>query len=160
MVTLILDNFLSSEECKTLIDMYESGHVKDEKGRFDSCYPIDISTMKGGVPNFLSERINKAGNLINQSVIDWIQVVKWYSPNKGKKLHKDFASDKTTLSSIIYLNDDYKGGQTYFEDGTIFTPIKGRALFFDGVYYNHGVKKIQKGKRYVVATWMKNKNSQ
>ena len=67
----------------------------------------------------------------------------------------DNASQKTTLTSITYLNDDYTGGQTYYEDGTIFKPKKGRGLFFNGQYHKHGVKPVSKNIRYVVAAWYK-----
>ena len=69
--------------------------------------------------------------------------------------HLDMAEDRTTLSSIIYLNSNYNGGQTYFEEGTIFKPRIGRAIFFDGHYYKHGVTLVNNNTRYVVAAWYK-----
>jgi hypothetical protein len=104
--------------------------------------------------NFVN-KINKISKTINDSIIDWSQIVYW-PKNSFQDLHFDSASNKTTLSSICYLNDNYEGGQTYFEDGTIFTPITGRILFFDGKHYLHGVKKIISGNRYVLAIWYKN----
>ena len=68
-------------------------------------------------------------------------------------------SDETTLSSITYLNDNFDGGRTYFEDGTTFIPKKGRSIFFDGQYYKHGVSKVENNIRYVVATWYKKLNT-
>jgi predicted 2-oxoglutarate/Fe(II)-dependent dioxygenase YbiX len=59
------------------------------------------------------------------------------------------------MSSILYLNDDYEGGETNYEDGTIFKPKKGRLLFFDGKYHKHGVNKVRNNIRYTVATWYK-----
>jgi len=56
-----------------------------------------------------------------------------------------------------YLNENYKGGQTYFKDGTIFSPKTGRMLFFDGKYYFHGVKEILSNDRYVLVIWYKKK---
>ncbi len=70
-------------------------------------------------------------------------------------MHFDTANDETTLASIIYLNQNFKGGQTYYEDSTSIQPISGRGLFFDGNFYKHGVKKVEKNTRYVVATWFK-----
>ena len=44
---------------------------------------------------------------LNNSVVDYFQIVKWPSPNIGKVLHLDHAHSHTSLSSIIYLNDEF-----------------------------------------------------
>ena len=62
---------------------------------------------------------------------------------------------QTTLSSILYLNNDYEGGETYLEDGTLFKPREGRVLFLDGLYYGHGVSTVLKKERYTLAVWYK-----
>ena len=103
----------------------------------------------------MSKKINNLGTEINNSVIDWIETVKWYSPCPGKSLHVDNASDNTTLSCVIYLNDDYGGGQTYFEDGTLIMPKAARALFFDGKYYKHVVTNLDHGTRFTSSCWLK-----
>ncbi len=150
MNTLIIDNFLSQRECDFLINFYKS----NEKNSFlfRDVYPIylDINDFK---INFLVKKIETTSKLFN-SKIDWFEIVKW-PINSKQDLHFDRASDETTLSSIIYLNQNFKGGQTYYEDSTSIQPISGRGLFFDGNFYKHGVKKVEKNTRYVVATWFK-----
>ncbi len=150
MNTLIIDNFLSQRECDFLINFYKS----NEKNSFlfRDVYPIylDINDFK---INFLVKKIETTSKLFN-SKIDWFEIVKW-PINSKQDLHFDKASDETTLSSIIYLNQNFKGGQTYYEDSTSIQPISGRGLFFDGNFYKHGVKKVEKNTRYVVATWFK-----
>jgi hypothetical protein len=88
------------------------------------------------------------------SKIDWFEIVKW-PVNSKQDLHFDTGSNETTLSSIIYLNQNFEGGQTYYEDNTSIQPILGRGLFFDGNFYKHGVKEVKQNTRYVVATWYK-----
>ena len=66
--------------------------------------------------------------------------------------HYDKTSDKTTITSLIYLNDSFRGGETYLDDGTVIEPKKGRILFFDGKYFKHGVNTTH-GERYVLSTW-------
>ena len=124
--------------------------MQPKKYKFNTTFPLLITKIG---PQFLKDKINQAGMDINNSVIDWFQIVKWPSPNEGKALHLDKNSASTILSSIIYLNDNYEGGHTYFGDGTTFVPVTGRAIFFDGQYYRHGVSAISKGPRYTVATW-------
>lgn len=55
--------------------------------------------------------------------------------------------------SVIYLNDDYEGGEIYFPDhGIDFKPVAGTVVFFpSNKLYNHGVKAIKSGVRYTSA---------
>jgi len=145
---VIQDKFLTQTECKKLIKFYKKGLPKS----FNTTYPLELNPLEH---TSLVNKINKVGIDINNSVVDWFQIVKWPFPNKGKNLHTDDTSFKTTLSSIIYLNDDYRGGHTFFKDNTSFAPVEGRAIFFDGKYYPHGVSSIDEGDRYTVAIWLK-----
>jgi len=146
---ILQDGFLSKKQCKDLIKFYKAQPQPDV---YDTTFPLNVDET---APSYLKDKINEMGTSINNSIIDWVQIVKWPAPNRGKDLHKDTASKKTSLSSIIYLNDDYDGGHTFFKDGTSFAPVTGRAIFFDGNLYSHGVSSINKNERYTVATWLK-----
>ena len=150
MITLIADNLLSQSECNMLIDYYKKNENFSKK--FRDVYPLDLKIKDPNI-NFLETKLNFISKNFN-SEIDWFQIVKW-PINSTQNLHFDTASQKTTLTSIVYLNDNYTGGQTYYEDGTIFKPKKGRGLFFDGQYHKHGVKPVNENTRYVVAAWYK-----
>ena len=155
MLIVIKDNFLSENTCENLIHYFEDNKHKCKKHRDTLSLCLDLQK------NFIEEeikKINNISNLINNSIIDYIEIVKW-PENSFQNLHFDEALEKTTLTSICYLNDNYKEGQTYFKDGTIINPKKSRILFFDGKYYFHGVKKIEKGIRYTLAAWYKNINN-
>lgn len=54
------------------------------------------------------------------------------------------------IATVIYLNDDYEGGQIYFPiQGYEFTPKAGAAYFFPGDrFYVHGVRPVISGTRY------------
>jgi predicted 2-oxoglutarate/Fe(II)-dependent dioxygenase YbiX len=60
-----------------------------------------------------------------------------------------------TLAFILYLNDDFEGGETVFENETIIKPKKGRLLVFSNGIFLHKVNLITKGERYVIAGWFK-----
>ena len=153
MIALIKDEFISKEECKKLIKFYKDNKHKVEK--FRDVFPLKLNFIKD-LDVKLINNIHYVSAIINNSVIDWAQIVYW---PKGsiQKLHIDNASKETKLSSICYLNDDYEGGQTYFEDGTMFSPKIGRIVFFDGKYYLHGVREVLSKDRYVLAIWYKSK---
>jgi predicted 2-oxoglutarate/Fe(II)-dependent dioxygenase YbiX len=151
MIALIKDNFLEKDDCKKLINFYKENKKNHLLFR-DTIY-LNLNPKKD-LGKDLFNNIHSISKLINNSIIDWAQIVFW-SKGSFQNLHFDNASKITTLSSICYLNDDFKGGQTYFEDNTIFSPKIGRILFFDGKHYHHGVKKITKGERYTLAIWYK-----
>lgn len=159
----IIDNFISDKISKYCIDFFEQNIHLRKIYRCTSTINIGKTDEQGnftGMPEFdnIFKFINNHTYKINKSVIEWIQIVKW-PDDCNQPLHNDFASDRTVYSSIFYLNDGYFGGQTFFEEGTIIMPKKGRALFFNGVEYKHGVMPIKKGPRYTIAAWyMKDKN--
>ena len=150
MRTIIIDNFLTTDECNFIIKLYKDNENHAEK--FNDVFPLQQNIFEKKA-SFLKNKLNKVALEYN-SKIDWFQIVKW-PINSKMDAHLDMAEDRTTLSSIIYLNSNYNGGQTYFEEGTIFKPRIGRAIFFNGQYYKHGVTLVNNTTRYVVAAWYK-----
>lgn len=73
-------------------------------------------------------------------------------------LHSDLSNGlypKRNYASMIYLNDNYEGGEIYIPDLNFeLKPQKGMLLTFDGANYLHGVKKITKGIRYTNSCWI------
>jgi hypothetical protein len=127
MIALIKDNFLSNENCKKLINFYK----ENKKNYIQHGYTITLNLdPKKNLGNDLFNNIHYMSKLINNSIIDWAQIVLW-PKGSFQNLHFDTASKITTLSSICYLNNDFEGGQTYFGDNTIFSPKIGRILFCD-----------------------------
>ena len=149
MKTIIVDNFLSQVECHDLINFYKENEKFAKK--FRDVYPLELSKK-----HYLKLKLNKISKDFNAE-IDWFEIVKWPIGSK-QGLHFDMAKNHTILSSIVYLNDNFEGGQTYFEEGTIFKPKMGRGLFFNGQYYKHGVNTVEQNIRYVVAAWYKKLN--
>lgn len=150
-IAQINDNFLTDKECDELISFFENNKNLQVTHR-DTIY---LRIMQFNQFKKLFDKINSFSLKINNAVIDWIEITKW-SVNSFQPLHYDTGSDKTILSSVCYLNDNFLGGQTFFEDGTVFKPKKNRILFFNGMYYKHGVVSVQNGTRYTLATWYKN----
>ena len=60
------------------------------------------------------------------------------------------------ISAILYLNDDYEGGELHFPifDVTI-KPIKGQLILFPSNYaYQHLARPVTAGTKYAIVTWM------
>jgi len=142
---IVIDDFLSDKECNRLIKLFkQSSNQKD----FRDTFVLELKDLK------LEQKLNEAGKYYNNSMTDWYQIVEW-PKGSSQLLHVDDASMKTTLASILYLNDNYEGGNTFFEDGTVVSHKKGRILMFDGLNNYHGVTKVTKGTRYTTPCWYK-----
>tara|TARA_R100001082_G_scaffold99761_2_gene68626 strand:+ start:272 stop:763 length:492 start_codon:yes stop_codon:yes gene_type:complete len=152
------DKFLTVDMCNHLIDFYKNnknlsfafGH-EGFFPRWPLELPQDTTEFK-----FLQDKLNEKGMYVNNSIVEYVQIVRWPVGSKQNP-HYDTAQEHTTLASIIYLNNNFIGGETYFTDGITFTPKQGRLIIFDGQYYEHGVNDVSKNERYVVAAWYKNK---
>jgi len=54
---------------------------------------------------------------------------------------------------ILYLNDNFSGGETYVPNGETFVPETGAGLLFQGIYIEHGVNKIRRNQRHTLSFW-------
>jgi hypothetical protein len=142
-----MDDFISDEEAQNLINFYEKNKEKASDWHGTSTLPLDENFSDLGFR--INHFINNFG-----AEIDWGKIVCW-PKGSFQPLHFDNASDNTILTSVSYLNDSFKGGQTHFEDQTSIAPVKRRSLFFDGTKYKHGVNEIEEGQRYTLAIWYK-----
>lgn len=60
------------------------------------------------------------------------------------------------FSTVVYLNDDYEGGEIYFPNQDVeIKPSAGDMVIFPGGghEYMHGVKPVISGRRYTIAMW-------
>ena len=59
------------------------------------------------------------------------------------------------FSSLVYLNDDYEGGELFFENEIIKMKALSCIVFESNEKNMHGVLEIKKGKRYTIPSWYK-----
>ena len=74
----------------------------------------------------------------------------------GPGMHEHFDSTKPNdIATLIYINDDYSGGNIYFPDHkTMIRPQAGDLICFpDTPDFVHGVKPITDGVRYTIPRW-------
>ena len=141
----IIDNFISNEQIEYLLNFYKDNiHLRK---KWNTTFPIEITGL-------FKDLENKYNRFNKKNCVDWLEIVHW-PIGSFQHPHKDVGVENTVLTSITYLNEDFTGGETVFEDGTIIKPKKGRALFFDGQHYTHSVNLIKEGNRYTVPVWYK-----
>ena len=77
----------------------------------------------------------------------------WTAPDQTQMWRKTVDRD---LSMVLYLNNDFEGGDFVFPDLHIrIRPEPGLLVCFPSDrYYRHGVEPVTKGNRYSMVTWM------
>lgn len=172
---LIIPDVLSRPQCQILIDCYERNHreraehtgVEFWDGRYIQFHDImahEVEAVR------IMQQIRHFANLtiINEFAMgepvypDCAQIVRWHAGLEMKPHADNMKADGSpnatshrTYSSILYLNDDYEGGHTYYPGlGVRVAPKAGSLLLFGAGYeYVHGVTKITSGLRYTYSGW-------
>lgn len=170
----VVDAFLSPEECVKIIEFSEDNNLyeRSKTGSVDgakvSVYrtsssaklenykesPITIQ-LKKKVVNYLKCDINK---------IEKLQTVRYY---KNEEFRPHFDASPTLaprkLTCLIYLNDGFSGGGTYFPELNLeVTPKTGRLLVFENLDANneiitqsfHQGFPINNGVKYACNIWL------
>lgn len=72
--------------------------------------------------------------------------------------HQDQGVSSRVLSVLLYLNDNYEGGEIEFKHSDIkFKPKAGSVLFFPSNFlYVHEVYPVTRGPRYALPNWYHN----
>ena len=157
-IRYIQDNFLTIKECKNIIQYYNDNldnvyeNLFREQGGFrvNKTYPLPL--LENPVP-FLEEICNNISNICNSFdsdlKLDNYQIVRW-PVNSQMFFHQDEPGD--IFATLVYLNENYGGGQTKFKENLI-EPKVGRLLIFSNFSYLHSVTKVQRNDRYTLAGW-------
>jgi prolyl 4-hydroxylase len=156
-------NFLTEDECNLLIAMGESGSL--DPGRVSSG---KLGYRKAQIRWFennqfvskIKERVSELSNtdLENQEKFHFVK----YAINGEYKPHFDGKSRCKT--ALIYLNDGFKGGETYFPNinRTVFPEI-GKLVIWDNIDSEgendkesfHAGLPVEFGTKYIAVIWIK-----
>ena len=147
-------NFLSVNECNKLIDFYNV-NIK-ESFTYRDTFPLDISAnhieqeplLRTSIINILQE----CKKYDEKILVDACQIVKW-PVNSFMKPHMD--NDGDVFAALVYLNDNYVGGETCFEH-TQVVPETGKLTIFSNTKLTHSVNMIKENTRYILALWFTN----
>lgn len=80
-----------------------------------------------------------------------------YSVGEQYGFHYDGGTEsKRSISVLIYLNDDYEGGEIEFPNFNLkFKPKAGTLVLFPSNYaYGHIAHPVTSGTKYVIVTWL------
>jgi predicted 2-oxoglutarate/Fe(II)-dependent dioxygenase YbiX len=79
-----------------------------------------------------------------------------YEAGQFFRWHRDGAfarspAERSHLTLVVYLNDDFEGGATEFEGGPVVRPKRGSALVFAHPVLHQGAS-VERGRKYVSRT--------
>lgn len=164
---IIIRNFFHSMECENLIKaseekVYEAATVETEKGkkivadvrnnqRIFFEYPILAEDIWMRANKFIPERIG------NSVAIGMNELFRYYKYEAGQKFKKHIdesfirnEKEASYYTFMVYLNDEYDGGETVFDDVAI-KGEQGMALIFLHSLPHEGAE-VTKGVKYVLRT--------
>lgn len=167
-------NIISENTCQELIEYFNT-HPEQFRRSEDLAQQLfngkDMNPYNVSNPKLLRElEVLKTKATIKMSklydttlYLDYWDLVKWY-PGDWMKMHADNVDENRkpfdycgwrSHSAILYLNQDFKGGETVFRDQNINVfPETGKLLMFPAGYdYTHGVNIVEEGDRYTLALW-------
>jgi len=158
-----VSNFINSDQLKVVID-YARAYDKEFKefGNTEKEFTYHV--------NFQSAIIKQLLDSAGEAVYDFVcknykGPFEPFNPDKthiarfgeGYGMHEHFDSTKPNdIATLIYLNDDYKGGEIYFPylDINIKPKAGDLVCFPDTPDFVHGVKPIEAGIRYTSPRWI------
>lgn len=86
----------------------------------------------------------------------------YISKDEGMFIHVDdqpWMESKVIFGSVIYLNDDYVGGELFYPDYDHYHRPKSRSLVLHAGDIKHGVKAVTEGERHAVTALVRIKGN-
>ncbi len=179
MFTKYIENFLTRGECKSIINMGNSMElIQMKSSRFvngkligenleyggnkrTGCYFTD-ELLEDSTIKTISKKIIDLSNELNPFNNVVYKGVPKYSFNKyGIGDFLDWHSDNheilngATITYIIQLNDDYKGGEVKYRINDVEHTLhkkKGSVFIFNSIM-EHSVDEVTNGERYSLNVW-------
>ena len=163
-----IPNFISEDECAILIDAFEGNALTNSaNGFWDNMIVYPGTITDRNVLDLMSKTSHRTRAVIleeykpqNKIYSDIIMLCRW---DVGKKLQPhidnqdthDYSTPWRTHSALVYLNNDYEGGEIFFPRLNIaLKPSAGMLVIFSsGAEHEHGVTEITEGKRYTMPSW-------
>jgi hypothetical protein len=173
---LEINNFLSEQECDDLIEYSKTqtlvkSRVLSETGDVESDNRDSEQIWLEDNKHYVVTKIANLSAKITQKPLNHMEYLQFLKYNKGGyfKEHYDpeinYKSDTNDriYTIIIYLNDDFEGGETYFKNINIsIKPKKGKAVIFKSLDENGNILKkslhqgseVTSGTKYMCNKWI------
>jgi len=170
----IQENFLTYDECDAIIAYTEKNlNLFDNSGqnndfwskRVIDYHKVDDALLRNNIIT-ISRDVECVVHALAKDkkplVPDTLQIVRWM---RGYELHPHADREEPNgtphpfpwrdFASVIYLNDNFEGGQIHWPNKKIeWKPTKGSLAIFPGTLeFLHGVREVPEGVRYTIASF-------
>ena len=146
---LLHKNFLTKEECQDFLKIAPQVDVTKKEPIVwrDRTKDITNYDIVKKVSSFLESRFQVAFNASKAQIQNW-----HIGSSSELHIHNYGGRENDIYNSLIYLNDNYDGGEFYTEDISI-KPEVGMLTLFNGQETYHGVKEVKKADRFTLIFW-------
>lgn len=152
----VIKNFISPDDRQVLLDLVSESEPTSIDNRWNR---KDYRTVE--LSNYIDKYTDKALRQMSNSFEVYLvptgtfSLIEW-SPGTEMPMHVDDLGDgHSQISGVIYLNDDYLGGEISFPTlGIEISPNAGDLIIFPGnLNYPHKVNLVTSGSRYTIPLW-------
>ena len=168
----VIDNFLSQKDCEKIISYCEESSlfkrskiggsygVKVSDYRTSSSAVIEMNEDTSIIPNLREKIASFLGCPIHK--IEKLQTVRYYK-TETYKAHFDSHKNNRQLTCLLYLNEGFMGGETYFPEIDFgVSPKVGRLLVFNNLQNGevisqslHQGSAVLEGLKYACNIWIR-----
>lgn len=151
----LFENFLSAAECRAYLRQVPALSTRDFRDMSwrDRTINITFDPITIRVVNFFNEYFKTDNIEVDDAEIQlWPVGIESY-------MHVHDRDDRkcSKWNSLIYLNDNYDGGE-FFTPTDEIKPKPGLLTFFNGRSLPHGVRPVKLNHRYTMIFWLNDKS--
>lgn len=152
----IFDNFLTLDQCQILVNEAKlaDSNLWESTGNYKN--------FKSSNFDLLRDINKKIVNLIdNKYYVQIIRMIHKTDIDSSWQFHSDDEGGRDIMYGVvIYLNDNFSGGDTVYRDlGYQVVPKTGTMIIHPAnKTFTHSVSKVYSGDRYTLTTFLRNKN--
>lgn len=168
----VVENFITEEESQILNCYIRTNSVWEKDAAHEvwnnRVHNVEMFTeqeIKIVAQNIIDSIKNKIESVLNiELASNAPSIVRWL-PGNGQAPHADKQLPDGTpnmypqndISSLVYLNEDYEGGEIFFPNQAVqIKPAKNGLVFFPGdIFFLHGVTTVTSGIRYTMPSFWK-----
>ena len=157
----IIEDFISRSQCNEIIDKIEKTNFKVarqyKEGRHNKETFLEEASIVELLRNKFKE-ISASSKPPQFTVTDFSLPLEFYKYETGDFIkrhsdaHRESKGQYSKLTLVLYLSDNCKGGETYFDKYNVkINPKSGAALLFEQEL-NHEALIVTEGTKYVLRT--------
>ncbi len=148
-----VEGFIPNDDLSVLVD-YVTGADDSEWFKKNS-HGLFIEVNREDVQQILDSYVAKLGESFSGKTVLPIKRISRLTEGKNMGVHSDNLSEPRCIRGVIlYLNDDYSGGEIHYRDVDVtYKPKAGSVIIHDSSYL-HEVLPVTEGTRYMVTTFV------